>query len=212
LEPEQPRAGARALWIAACASLLAVLPAALWLDRPVALAARDARLVQSRVLQAFTEFGEGAWWLVPSAIVFALAAWRKRHNLARWAFALFVAVAASGIVANLLKIAIGKTRPKLLFESDRYGFSPFTRGYDFASMPSGHATTCGAAAMVLALALPRWRWPLLVGGVALASTRVAIHAHYASDVLAGLALGFATALATLAAWRKWWPESVPVGR
>jgi undecaprenyl-diphosphatase len=200
------------MWSISGAFLLGAVPAALLVDRPVALAAREALLVQSRALQAFTEFGEGVWWLVPSALVFALAAWRKRHNLARWAFALFVAVAASGIAANLLKIAIGKTRPKLLFEADLYGFSPFTRAYDYASMPSGHATTCGAAAMVLALALPRWRWPLLAAGVALASTRVAIHAHYASDVLVGLALGFATALATLEVWRRRWPESVPVSR
>lgn len=201
---------ARPLWTLAGACLALAVAAAIWLDIAVARAANDAGLARSRALQTFTEFGEGAWWLVPSGIVFGVAAWRRWHNLARWAFALFVAVAASGILANLLKIAVGKARPKLLFEADRYGFEPFAGGYDFASMPSGHATTCAAAAMVLALALPAWRWPLLAAGVALAATRVAIHAHYASDVLVGLALGFATALATLACWRRRFPSSVPV--
>ncbi|MFN5495259.1 MAG: phosphatase PAP2 family protein, partial [bacterium] len=78
------------------------------------------------------------------------------------------------------------------------------------SMPSGHATTAGAAAGVLALAFPRAALVILPVGVALACTRVAIQAHYLSDICAGPALGASCALVTFAVWRRWWPGSVPV--
>ncbi|MCX5649833.1 MAG: hypothetical protein NTU45_00350 [Planctomycetota bacterium] len=38
---------------------------------------------------------------------------------------------------------------------------------------------------------------------------MAIHAHYLSDICAGLALGASCALVTFAVWRRWWPGSVP---
>ena len=62
---------------------------------------------------------------------------------------------------------------------------------------------------MLAIAFPRGRAAFLVGGFALALTRVAIHAHYLSDVCAGFALGTACALLTFRVWRARWPESVP---
>ncbi|MFZ9915425.1 MAG: phosphatase PAP2 family protein [Phycisphaerales bacterium] len=185
------------------------VPAHFALDERLARAAYDAKLFQSQVLQWTTELGESLWWLVPAGAVFAVAAWRKQHNLARWAFAMLAAVGASGLLVTLFKLS-GRMRPKLLLEQGLYGFKPFTTGYDFRSFPSGHATTCGAAFMVLALAFPRGRWPLLVVGVAIASTRVAITAHYLSDILAGLALGMACALLTDAVWRRRWPASAPV--
>lgn len=199
-----------AAWTAAAGALVLAPIAHLWLDRGVADWAFSNRLVESQLLQWTTEIGESTWWLVPSAIVFALAALRKRRNLARWAFAMFVAVAASGLLANAAKYLVGKTRPKVWFESGEFGFHPLTYGYEFNSMPSGHATTAGAVAIVLALAFPRVAPLILPLGVALALTRVAIHAHYLSDVLAGLALGASCALATFAAWRRRWPSSVPI--
>jgi membrane-associated phospholipid phosphatase len=204
------RESQRTLWLLVGALVALAVPAHFALDERVARAAHDAKLVQSQVLQWTTELGEGVWWLVPAGVVFVVAAWRKQHNLARWAFAMLAAVGASGLVVNLLKILAGRMRPKLLLENGRSGFEPLSTGYDFSSFPSGHSTTCGAALMVLALAFPRWRWPLLAISVAIASTRVAITAHYLSDILAGLALGMTGALATIAIWRRRWPASLPV--
>jgi len=199
----------RALVAMAVACLLAAPFAHLFVDQGIARFARDQGLVRSQVLQWTTELGEGVYWLVPAAAVFAVAALRRWHNLARWAFAMFAAVGASGLLAAGAKVLVGKTRPKLWFNEGDFGFYPLTLGYDYASMPSGHATTCGAAATILALAFPTARWPILVAGILVASTRVFIHAHYLSDVLAGLALGIGCGLATMAIWRRRWPASVP---
>lgn len=199
----------RAFISIAVACLLAAPIAHVVLDPDLARLARRHSLGQSQVLQWTTELGEGGYWLVPAGIVFAIAAVRRQHNLARWAFAMVAAVGGSGIVANLLKLLLGKARPKVLFEDGRFGFTPFSYGYDVNSMPSGHATTCGAAATILALAFPGARWPILAAGAFVASTRVLIQAHYLSDVLAGLALGIGCGLATFAVWRRFWPASVP---
>ncbi|MEY3142781.1 MAG: hypothetical protein RLY21_1274 [Planctomycetota bacterium] len=209
-EQGAPRGTELAAWCAVVCALAFTPIAHVWLDRGVAEAAHANDLVASQVLQWTTELGEAGWWLVPSAILFAIAALQKRHNLARWAFAMFVAVGASGLLATGAKYLVGKTRPKLWFSESDFGFYPLTYGYDYASMPSGHATTAGAAAVVLALAFPRAAAFILPLGVALACTRVAIHAHYLSDICAGLALGASCALLTFAVWRRWWPASVPV--
>ena len=208
-EQDAPRGTELAAWIAAGCALACAPVAHVWLDRGIAEAARANDLVASQVLQWTTELGEAGWWLVPAAIVFAIAAVQKRHNLARWAFAMFFAVGASGLLAIGAKYLVGKTRPKLWFSEGAFEFHPLTYGYDYNSMPSGHATTAGAAAVILALALPRAAPVILPLGFALACTRVAIQAHYLSDICAGLALGASCALLTVAVWRRWWPESVP---
>lgn len=198
-----------AAWIAVACAIACTPVAHVWLDRRIAEAANANRLVESQVLQWTTELGESTWWLVPSAIVFAVAAVQKRHNLARWAFAMFAAVGASGLLAAAAKYLVGKTRPKLWFSEGDFGFHPLTYGYDYASMPSGHATTAGAAAVVLSLAFPRAAPVILPLGFALALTRVAIQAHYLSDICVGLAMGISCAILTFVVWRRWWPASVP---
>lgn len=54
-------------------------------------------------------------------------------------------VAISGIVGQVLKIIIGRARPKFFLEYGSHYFQHFhALGYDFASMPSGHSITVGA--------------------------------------------------------------------
>ena len=61
------------------------------------------------------------------------------------------------------------------------------------SFPSGHAATSFAGATLLALALPRLAWPLLVLAAAIGWSRVYVGVHWPSDVLAGALLGAALA-------------------
>ena len=156
-----------------------------------------------------TEFGEGQWVIIPAVVLF-LYGWRTgRDNLARWAFLLGVTVAVSGGLANALKLIFGRWRPVAFIEGEETGFTWFATGSVRASFPSGHATTAAAASIVLALWFPKWRWPIMAVGVAIATTRVILSMHYPSDVIAGWILG--SACVTLALW-IWWrvhPDSVP---
>ena len=69
------------------------------------------------------------------------------------------------------------------------------------SFPSGHAAVSFACATVLALAVPRLRWPLYGLAALIAFSRVYVGVHFPFDVLAGAAIGvaIARALRTLAA-------------
>jgi undecaprenyl-diphosphatase len=101
-------------------------------------------------------------------------------------------MAASAILVPSLKTAFHFARPSLLYS-----------GADAFSFPSGHAASAAALFIILAFltglrASAPARWTigglaaLLIGLTGL--SRIYVGAHWASDVLAGLALGGALAL------------------
>jgi membrane-associated phospholipid phosphatase len=63
-----------------------------------------------------------------------------------------------------------------------------------------------ALAVAFALAFPRLRWVLWGYVGAVAFTRVMFGAHFPLDVVAGTALGTASALLVAAAAQRWLPE------
>lgn len=152
--------------------------------------------------QAVTRFGEGWETLLPGGVLVlaaALAAWRRwalEERLERLAWTMgfvVLSVAGSGLVAAFLKTAFGRARPRVVAET-LWSQTPFAFSAQWASFPSGHATTAGATAMVLALLFPRRARSILAAATVVALSRVAVGAHYPSDVVAGFALGMAFTL------------------
>jgi len=109
------------------------------------------------------------------------------------AFYVFASVAIAGIIANLSKNVIGRARPKLYAEQGDFSFHFLSFNADWASFPSGHATTAMALGLALALLFPRFRWVFLTLGFWIAVSRLFVGAHYPSDVLGGAVLGGVTA-------------------
>ena len=70
-----------------------------------------------------------------------------------------------------------------------------------SSFPSGHASSAFTAAVVLSQDDPLWPAYFAVAAT-VASSRVYVKVHHASDVVVGAALG--VAIGTLA--RRWWPK------
>jgi len=101
----------------------------------------------------------------------------------------FTAVAFSGLLALLMKNAIGRARPPIVEGMQVWQMSPFGDNYDFASFPSGHATTAGAVSMALALMFPRAAGLFLLAGIWIAASRAVIGVHFPSDAVAGLLFG-----------------------
>ncbi|MDR3569197.1 MAG: phosphatase PAP2 family protein [Syntrophobacteraceae bacterium] len=114
---------------------------------------------------------------------------RKNKGLATAAAFLFVAVAASGLANDLIKVLVGRSRPGLLISRGVYGFKPFTDTYFYASFPSGHSNTIASLCYGLTLVLERFKYELLIIALAVMTSRVAVGAHFPSDVLFGAYLG-----------------------
>ncbi|WP_414899862.1 lipid A 1-phosphatase LpxE [Rhizobium cremeum] len=149
--------------------------------------------------ELITDFGSSGWILIASAILFfeGLSSFRLSRSVKRGFRALyaaqigayfFLAVALSGLSANLLKRIIGRARPSQFDEWGSFGFSSFS-GSKFESFPSGHATTVGAIFMVLILLVPRYRLAFILLALWMGFSRVMVSAHYPSDVIAGLSYG-----------------------
>ena len=156
--------------------------------------------VLDTVLTALTSFGEGVEILIGAAALLLAVAAVDPAGLARrlrarlvavgaMAGFAFASVAGSGLLASLIKNLYGRVRPEHLAGDGVFELHGLAFRAKYAAFPSGHATTAGATAMVLALIFPRWRGPILVAGVVVALTRVALGAHFFSDVAAGFALG-----------------------
>jgi membrane-associated phospholipid phosphatase len=112
---------------------------------------------------------------------------------------LFAAVTVSGIAADILKIIVGRARPKLLFADGTYGFTWFGWRADHWSFPSGHAATAAAVVTVLWCLWPRPIWAYVVAAALVGIARVVTGQHYLSDVIVGAVIGV-LATRMLAAW------------
>jgi len=158
-----------------------------------------------RLLGGLTWFGEGVEILVGSGVLVLVLAAIDPEGLGRAARArlaqvaaafafVFASVAGSGLVAALAKNLLGRARPEHLAGDAVFEIHAAVFKADWAAFPSGHATTAGASAMVLALLFPRFARVFLAAGVAIALTRIGLGAHFPSDVAAGFALGAAFTL------------------
>ncbi len=200
-----PRRGAAEAAVAASAAAAALAVAAC-LDATLARAAAHA----PRALVAFglvvTEFGRSEYMFAVSALIglAAVAALRRGHRawrgsslrlVAERALYVFLAVALSGIVDQVLKHVIGRARPRLLRLDGPFHFEPLSIVDVLASFPSGHTTSAFAAAVALGLVRPAWRGRLLAAACLIGASRVLVGAHYPSDVVGGAALGTAVSLA-----------------
>ena len=137
-----------------------------------------------------------AHWILGYSIVITAAAWRSRRDEAHNHLRLFGAVAASGILANIIKVIVCRPRPPLFIEQSitEWNTLGFQIDYMWNSFPSGHATTGLAIAVAGAAAYPRAKYVFWVVGAAIALGRIMLNVHYLSDVLAGSLLGVLAAL------------------
>jgi membrane-associated phospholipid phosphatase len=186
----------------ALATVLLVALAMIFGDSRLTIAARAEPAWLRLLGENTTNFGKSGWILVLSGAIFAAAVLRIRlahvatarsalDQARAWAISaafMFLSVALSGIVSNIVKRFIGRARPPLFETHGPFHFEPFS-GALYESMPSGHATTDGAIAMSLAILFPKYRVPILIAGAYFALTRIVVGAHYLSDVVAGYSFG-----------------------
>jgi membrane-associated phospholipid phosphatase len=103
---------------------------------------------------------------------------------------LLTTLVASGL-PHLLKTIFDQPRPDRLTVRGHWRGVPLS-GKRWDAFPSGHAVHVGALAPVASCLPRRQRDAVWLGGIGLVATRVVLLAHWATDVLAGLALGIVT--------------------
>jgi membrane-associated phospholipid phosphatase len=107
---------------------------------------------------------------------------------------LFLAVAVSNLVTEVLKYSIGRGRPFVGGEANAFHFSHFAGNPAYYSFPSGHATTAFALAFAVSALWPATRFAMAIYAVIIAATRLVLLAHHPSDVVAGALIGIIGAM------------------
>ena len=190
-----------ALW--AGATTILVLISIGFVDRPIASLLRAQEPDLRSLFDVIGRLGMAHGYLIAFGLAFGMLHWggllpRLRpfavpmRALSAIPAFLFISIAASGIITDVLKIILGRPRPKLFFQSGIYDFSWLGWRADLWSFPSGHSTT------IVALMTALWcLWPqhlpfYIIVGAIVAGSRIVVGAHYFSDVLAGALVGMLT--------------------
>ena len=151
-----------------------------------------------RFLDRTTHLAKASHWLIAAVLAYGLSlVWDKAAPVAPYALAFIVSLGAGSLVLHVIKLVLGRRRPRDDIEMGLYGFKPLAFDTDYNSFPSGHALTIMCVAAVASCA-----WPVLAPlwfAVAawLGLTRALLTAHYLSDVLVGAGIGLISAHETV---------------
>jgi len=127
-------------------------------------------------------------WL---ALGLAVAIYRRSAQ--PFVLVLLADAAAFGL-AEAVKGIVGERRP--------HGYDPLVPLPHSSSFPSGHAAMSFACATVLSALVPGGAPAFVALAAAIAYSRLYLGVHWPGDVVAGAALGVATALLLLEATRR----------
>lgn len=149
---------------------------------------RNASAWSHDALTLVTRLGE-AWVIVPVALLVAVVEIARTRN--KWVVPfLLIVILGDSLLTNAIKQLVDRARPTIEAVAATLG----------PSFPSGHTSTAAASWAAFALVAGRWwgrrAWPALAGAavgiaVAVALSRVFLDVHWLTDVLGGLALGWA---------------------
>ena len=186
------------------AGLLSILVgcAALLIDRALAHFIYDHVSGRAhKALDRITHYAKAGHWLAAAILALIVAAGMRHFNvladevtqLINYSLAFIASLTLGSGFLHVIKLALGRRRPRDDMEMGLYGFMPLAFNPDYNSFPSGHALTICCVAVIFTCVWPM-AWPIWFGIAALlAVTRALLTAHFLSDVLIGAGIGLIAA-------------------
>jgi len=208
---EPPPPGRRADWpphghlaLGALVATVVVAASVFVLDARSVAGARTLPAGFVETFRVITDLGLSGWFLIPTAVALLVLAAADRPGLSdmtrrvmaslaiRIGF-VFMAIAVPGLFAAIVKRLIGRARP-FVAGDDAWTSLFLVWRSDYASFPSGHATTAFAAAVAIGALWPKLRVLMFTYAILIAVSRIVVKVHHPSDVIAGAIIGSIGAL------------------
>lgn len=188
------------LWAGFISILVGLL--ALAIDRRLAHFIYDHISARThKALDSITHYAKAAHWLAAAILALIVAAGMRKFQvlpdeatlLVNYSLAFIASLTMGSAILHVIKLVLGRRRPRDDMEMGLYGFQPLAFNLDYNSFPSGHALTIFCVAVIFTCVWPDW-WPAWFGvATLLASTRALLTAHFISDVLIGAGIGLIAA-------------------
>lgn len=136
---------------------------------------------------AFFVLMSAAWVKGPLFIVIGFLRDLKHRALPLTAAAVALALYAGDRASTGIKAIVERPRPP--HPGGGVDTEALVQAPSTPSFPSGHATTAFATAVVIAILVPKLRWPSLIIAALVAISRPYLGVHFWLDILAGALLG-----------------------
>ena len=154
-----------------------------------------------KALDSITHYAKAGHWLAAAILALIVAAGMRHFGvlaeestqLANYSLAFIASLTMGSAVLHVIKLVLGRRRPRDDMEMGLYGFQPLAFNLDYNSFPSGHALTICCVAVIFTCVWPNW-WPAWFSvAFLLGVTRALLTAHFLSDVLIGGGIGLIAA-------------------
>jgi len=154
-----------------------------------------------KALDSITHYAKAGHWLAAAILALIVAAGMRHFGvlseeatqLVNYSLAFIASLTMGSAILHVIKLVLGRRRPRDDMEMGLYGFMPLAFNPDYNSFPSGHALTICCVAVIFTCVWPMW-WPIWFSVAALlAVTRALLTAHFLSDVLIGAGIGLIAA-------------------
>ena len=121
---------------------------------------------------------------------------RLKKNWTQNLLFICLSCAVALVIGEGLKYLLGRHRPVMLFEQNKYGLTFFAEDGAQHSSPSGHTLRAFSILTALSLLFRRGRIFFIALAVLIGISRVVVTAHYPADVIFGAFIGIFSALWT----------------
>ncbi len=195
----------RSNWPMFAIGLLFLLDLMLFSDHTVSLLATKQTPDVINFFNQVTRWGESDWILIPSGALLIISAIFARllpQRISKLALIemiqiyalIFVGVGLPGLVADIVKHVVGRSRPVVFDQAGILGFHPLINDFGYQSWPFlGHTTTAFALAMVIGFLSPKWFGFGLLYAFAVGASRLVLGRPLSDGRAVGRRPGFASA-------------------